>query len=173
MEVNSQHHAPAALTPGNNPGIHWIEECVGPPEPMRAIRRTNNSLDLAGFRTPYHRVRSLVTTLFLLLNFHIKEALRTIRDNSNRAHLKDITACLVIINQKANRMAARSRLISSARALTSWRRIPQATRSNADVLCVSMLWHLGRLAHWPGRPKNAYDSSQCCWSRARPMQWDQ
>jgi len=40
-------------------------------------------------------------------------------------------------------------------------------------LCVLMLSHVGRLAHWPNGPKNSCDSSQCCWSGARPMQWNQ
>jgi hypothetical protein len=30
MEVSGEIHAPAALTPGKNPGTHCIEGCVGP-----------------------------------------------------------------------------------------------------------------------------------------------
>ena len=30
MEASGQHHAPAVLLPGKNPGTHWIEDWVGP-----------------------------------------------------------------------------------------------------------------------------------------------
>jgi len=63
MDASGQYHAPAALTPGKNLRTHEIEVCMGP--------QRDNSLELPGIRTPDRADRSLVTTLYQFLKFHV------------------------------------------------------------------------------------------------------
>jgi len=48
MEVCG-HHAPAALTQGNNPGSHWGGGWVGPRVLLGGLGEYNNVLPLTGF----------------------------------------------------------------------------------------------------------------------------
>jgi hypothetical protein len=48
MEVSGQHHAPAALTPGNYPGTHSIGGRVGPKAGLDVLKK--NLFPLLGFK---------------------------------------------------------------------------------------------------------------------------
>ena len=49
MKVGGQNHAPAAVPPGNNAGIHWMGERVGPHSLYGRFVEEIHHMHLAGF----------------------------------------------------------------------------------------------------------------------------
>ena len=49
MKVSGRHHAPAALSPGNNPGTHWIG-WVDPGAGLKDLKK-KNCLPLPGLES--------------------------------------------------------------------------------------------------------------------------
>ena len=59
MEASGQHHAPAALSSGKNPGTHLMEGCVGPTARLDGFgEQKKKSFALVDFEPPDHHVRS-------------------------------------------------------------------------------------------------------------------
>jgi len=69
MEVSGQLHAPAAVSPGKNPGTYWVGGWVDPSAGLDVFGRTEESFAVTGLWTTYRSTLSLFyvpATLFRL-----------------------------------------------------------------------------------------------------------
>ena len=65
MEEGDELHAEAALSPGENPGVHYKEGCVDPGAGVDVLKK-RSSLALPGIRTPNRPAHSLFIILTTL-----------------------------------------------------------------------------------------------------------
>jgi hypothetical protein len=69
MEMSGQHHAPAALPPGQNPDTHWTGGWVGPRTNVDLFEEDNNLLPMTGYepRTTQSKILYSVAEELLFL----------------------------------------------------------------------------------------------------------